>query len=129
MAERLTDSMVRELPTPATGNRLTYDADVKGFAVRTTAAGAKAFVVNYRVGGRERRITIGNFGDWTVRAARDHAKTLKRQIDRGEDPMAQRDEDRTAKTVDQLCDLFQTDHLHSRRPTTREDYLSLIRLY
>jgi integrase len=129
MAERLTDGLVRELVAPTVGNRITYDLDVKGFGVRITAAGAKAFVVNYRAAGRERRITIGSFGDWTVKAARDHAKSLKRQIDVGEDPMAERHEQRAAKTIDQLCDLFERDHLPSRRASTREDYLSLMRLY
>ena len=46
---------------PAVGNRITYDEEVKGFGVRITSAGAKAFILNYRAAGRERRITIGSF--------------------------------------------------------------------
>src|ERR1700722_11204416 len=129
MAEKITDKSVRTLAAPAAGNRITYDEEVKGFGVRVTAAGAKAFVVNYRAAGRERRITIGSFPDWSVKAARDHAKSLKRRIDVGEDPMAERHDQRAAKTIDQLCDLFEKDHLSSRRASTREDYLSLMRLY
>jgi hypothetical protein len=73
VADKLTDSLVKKLPTPATGNRVTYDADVKG--VRVTAAGARAFVLNYRTrAGRERRYTIGAFPDWRTTAARDEAK-------------------------------------------------------
>ena len=68
MAERLTDKVVRALPAPATGNKLHYDAEVKGFAARVTAAGARAFVLNYRAGGRERRYTIGSFPEWTTAA-------------------------------------------------------------
>ena len=61
----LTDSAVKRLPPPARGNRITYDTAVKGFGCRVTAAGARAFILNYRTNaGRERRYTIGAFPDW-----------------------------------------------------------------
>ena len=87
MTEKLTDRTVRTLTPPAIGNRIHYDTEVAGFGIRITAAGAKSFVLNYRAGGRERRITIGSFPDWTVQAAREEAKALKRRVDIGEDPM------------------------------------------
>ncbi|WP_198157580.1 hypothetical protein [Methylobacterium nodulans] len=43
MAARITETLVKSLPSPARGNRITYDTDLKGFGVRVTAAGAKAF--------------------------------------------------------------------------------------
>src|ERR1700676_5393992 len=85
------DRLVRELPAPASGNRITYDRGgkepVKGFGIRVTAAGAKAFVLNYTIAGRERRLTIGGYPAWSVAAARDRAKSLRRRIDNGEDPL------------------------------------------
>src|SRR5262245_46291769 len=87
MAERLSDGLIKKLPTPATGNKLHYDAEVKGFACRVTAAGQRSFVLNYRAAGRERRYTIGSFPDWSTTAAREEAKALKKRVDRGEDPM------------------------------------------
>ena len=129
MAGHLTDNGVKAIPAPATGNRITYDSGVKGFGVRVTSAGARSFILNYRASGRERRITIGSFPDWSVKAARDHAKALKRKVDVGEDPMADREEERDAKTITDLCDRFEAEHLPNRRETTQEDYRSLIRLY
>lgn len=129
MAERLTDQMVRNLPSPPSGNRVTYDTEVRGFGIRVTAAGAKAFVLNYRSGRRERRITIGSFPDWTTKAARERAKDLKRQIDSGEDPMGERHAHRAAPTVNDLADRFEAEHLSKRRPATRIDYLSILRLH
>lgn len=58
---KLTDAAVRNLPPPAAGNRITYDAAVRGFGARVTSAGARSFVLNYRHGARERRITIGSY--------------------------------------------------------------------
>ena len=128
LAGRLADSLVRALPAPPTGNRISYDEEVKGFGFRITAAGARSFILNYRAYGRERRITIGSFPDWAVKAAREQARSLKRQIDIGEDPMADRDEDRSARSVAQFCDLFEAEYLPSRR-TPPGGLPSLIRLY
>ena len=61
MAERLTDAWVRRLAIPERGSRITYGSETTGFGCRVTAAGAYAFVLNYWIAGRERRITIGAF--------------------------------------------------------------------
>jgi integrase len=128
MAQRLTDSIVKALPAPEKGNRITYDADVKGFGIRVTAAGGRAYILNYRTrGGRERRFTIGSFPDWKTSAARTEAGELKKRVDRGEDPMADVEADRTAKTVADLCQRFEDEHLPKTRPATERDYKALIR--
>ena len=129
MADRLTDKLVKTMALPECGNRITYDGEVKGFGIRVTSAGARAFVLNYYAGGRERRITIGSYPDWSVSGARDRARELKREVDNGADPMAQRHEERAAPTVADLADRFEAEHLAKRRKTTVTDYLSILRLY
>jgi integrase len=129
MAEKLTDTAVKDLAPPAAGNRITYDTEVKGFGVRITKAGAKAFILNYRAGGNEKRITIGSYPDWHVNDARKEAKAMKRRIDVGEDPMADRHADRAAPTMNDLADRFEAEHLSKRRPTTQVDYRAILRLY
>ena len=112
MSQKLTDTIVKSLPSPATGNRIEYDTEVKGFGCRVTAAGARSFVLNYRThGGRERRYTIGSFPDWTASAARAEAKELKKRIDRGEDPLAEVEAKRAAPTVADMCERFEAEHL------------------
>ena len=125
--QKLDEKAVRSLQPPASGNRITYDSEVKGFGIRMTAAGAKAFVLNYRAAGRERRITIGNVPDWSVSGARDRAKELRRRIDVGEDPMGERHEDRAAPTIDDLAEQFDAEHLSRRRETTAKEYRSMLR--
>src|SRR5205823_2036679 len=103
----LTENQGKALEPPANGNRIVYDGGkdaVRGFGIRITAAGARAFVLNYRAGMRERRITIGGFPDWSVKAAREQGRSLRRQIDSGSDPMAERHEGRSAPTMDDLAD-------------------------
>jgi integrase len=123
MAQRLDTQLVKALEAPATGNRIVYDSEVKGFGCRITAAGAKAFILNYRAGGRERRYTIGAFPDWSVVAARNEAASLKREIDRGRDPMAEREHERQAPTVAELCNRYLAEHVgeHNKARTQAEN--------
>lgn len=126
MAERLTDTIVKSLPAPASGNRITYDSECKGFGVRVTKAGARAFVLNYRTrSGKERRYTIGSHPDWKVAAARQEARDLKIRVDRGDDPMAEVEAGRTAKSVSDLWERFEEEHLPKKRESTRRDYKAL----
>jgi integrase len=121
---KLTENLLRKLPTPETGNRIAYDDDVKGFGCRVTAAGGRAFILNYRrkLDGRERRYTIGNHPDWSVTAAREEAKRLKRLVDGGSDPVGEQEDNLAAPTVADLCARFETDYLPRRRPLTQRDY-------
>lgn len=128
MAQKLSDAIVKDLPIPPKGNKITYDSDVKGFGVRVTAAGARAFILNYRTRtSRERRYTIGAYPDWKTAAAREEAKELKKRIDVGEDPMAEVEADRDAKTVADLCQRFEEEHLAKKRPATQRDYKALMK--
>jgi len=120
MAERITDKLVRELALPAKGNAIIYDNKVSGFGIRVTAAGVKSFVLTYRnTEGRERRLTIGRYGEWTVELARKHAGDLKRKISLGDDPLADRIKIRTAPTVNDLTDRYIEDHLPRKRPSSQ----------
>src|SRR5215471_187105 len=94
---RLTDRAIKSLPLPASGNEITFDTLVKGLGVRVTAAGARSFILTYRrKDGLQRRTTIGAFPDWTVAAAREEAKRLKRDIDGGGDPVGKERAEREA---------------------------------
>ena len=123
MAIKLTDAIVKALPPPKTGEKITYDAAVKGFGVRVTAAGAKAFVLNYRTKlGRERRYTIGRFPNWKTSPARTEALALRRVIDQGGDPLGDIHAGRQAPTIADLCTRFEAEHLPRLRPSTRKSY-------
>jgi integrase len=121
---RLTDKIVKQLCAPGRGNKVTYDAEIKGFGCRVTAAGGRAFVLNYRRkgDGRERRYTIGNFPDWGTAAAREEAKRLKREVDAGGDPVGAHQESRAAATVADLADRFLQEYAPRKRPSTQRDY-------
>lgn len=104
-----------------------FDEEVSGFGLCIYTSGRKAFLLIYRVAGRQRWLTIGNFPDWTVTAARAEAKRLKRKIDRGIDPLADRQEARGAATVRELIDRFVDEHLPKLAARNAADQTSMLR--
>lgn len=125
MAERLTDrSIKKELP-PARGQRLIWDSEIKGFALRLTKGGAKSFILDYRAEGRQRRITIGAYPDWSVAAARQAAKTLKRDVDQGQDPMGDRHVGRAAPTLQDLWERYDVEYLPRKAARAQTDERSM----
>jgi integrase len=107
---RLTNKFVAAL-TFAAGPFWDNDPRATGFGVRPYAGGGKSFFIDYRIDGRQRRFTIGPYPRWSADAARERAKELRRQIDRGHDPAGSKRERRTAPTIQDLIDRYIADHL------------------
>src|SRR5262245_40850808 len=108
----LTDSAIKKLPVPAKGKKISYDATVPGFGVSVFASGVKSFLLSYSTkAGRERRITLGRFGDWTTVAARSKARELRREIDNGGDPLGDIEDARAAPSMGELLDRFLEEHV------------------
>lgn len=118
----ITEKLVKSLTPPRGGNVIHYDDDIPGFGVRITAQGSVAFVLNYRVNSRERRFTIGKYPVWSALAARDEAKLLRRAIDDGQDPMAEREAAAGEPLVADLADkIMQAREKKKRAATLRND--------
>ncbi len=80
--------------TPDTKDAYLWDDELKGFGLKTTPAGKKVYLVQYRIGGRNgrtRRVTIGAHGTLTPEQARVEARRVLGQIASGADPAAERD--------------------------------------
>jgi integrase len=113
-AQKLSEETIKRLAVPATGNSITYFAGAviqgakvpRGFGVRVTAAGARAFILNYRLRGREHRFTIGAWPDWSALKAVREARNLRQRVDRGENPLLDRAPAPATKTVSNVIDDF-----------------------
>lgn len=86
----ITKRSVEALKPPAEGSQLHWDDALPGFGVRTWASGTKTFILQRRIKGRDRRLTLGRFGPVTVEQARREAKRLIGEIVTGHDPVAER---------------------------------------
>lgn len=112
---RLTDKIVKAIAPPTSGSRITYCGDLPGFGVCVTARGVKTFVLNYVTAqGHERRMKIGGYPAWSAAAARDQAQRLKRDVDLGGDPKADRDQLRSEPSLLDVWRRYEAEHLPKR---------------
>ena len=124
---KLSEETVKRLPIPDTGNRVTYFAGAtiqgakapRGFGVRVTANGTRAFVLNYRLRGREHRFTIGAWPDWSALKAVREARNLRQRVDRGENPIEDRTPSPTTVTVASILDDFMARHVRNKNQPLR----------
>jgi len=122
--------MVDKLPVPIMSGKNTAqkrycDDTLKGFGVRVTSGGTKAFYVEKLVGNKLRRITIGRYPELTVEQARKEAQKMLGKIATGIDPIAERKE-RRAKSVT-LQQVF-ADYLNARKSLKQSTILDYKRL-
>src|SRR5438045_6889875 len=112
--KKLNEETIRRMRVPATGNSITYFAGAtvqgvkapRGFGVRVTAGGSRAFVLNYRLRGREHRFTIGAWPDWSALKAVREARNLRQRVDRGENPIEDHVPSPATASVASLLDEF-----------------------
>lgn len=95
---------------------IVWDGVVHGFAARRQKGAAVAYILKYRtLEGRQRWHTIGRHGaPWTPTTARGKAQELLGEVAKGRDPAADRQAQRNAKTVGELCDVYLADALAGR---------------
>ena len=85
---RITKRAVDAL-SPGDKDQFLWDTEVSGFGLKVTPKGARTYVVQYRMGGREtpaQRRTIGKHGVWTPDTGREEARRVLRLVDQGTDP-------------------------------------------
>lgn len=117
---QFTKRTLDRLPLPQTGYAMHWDDTLRGFGVRVTSTGIKAFIYQRRIQGRDRRITIGRYGELTVDQARREAQRLAGEIASGKNPIAEKQRRCMAEvTLKQAFDAY----LASRplKQSTRQD--------
>lgn len=129
---RITKSFVDkvEIPRPKPDQTSTQDfyrdEAIPGFGLRVTSGGAKSFIVEKRVNGRVKRITLGRYGNLTVEQARTEAMKILGKVATGGDPIAEKRE-RYARSVS-LLQVF-NDYLKTRKDlkeSTINDYTKIM---
>ncbi len=95
MRTKLTPAFVQKARAePGKERTLFWDADMPGFGLVVTASAHRSFVVQYRAGGRSRRMTIDSV--LGLAAARKQARSLLGEVAKDRDPLQAR---RTAITL------------------------------
>jgi integrase len=69
---------------------IAFDADVPGFGVRLRAGGSKTYVFQYKLGAKQRRLTLGPVTAFDLGKARAVAKDLYARVRLGGDPAGEK---------------------------------------
>ena len=117
---KLTKSFVDRLSVTGQ-DYVAWCSDVIGFGVRVRPSGARSFVCQYRVGGRNsvaRKVTIGSVAKLTVDEARAEARRILANAELGTDLGAEKAAKNAEMTVADLCDLYLREGVSKKRPST-----------
>ena len=87
-----------------------WDATLPGFGARIYPNNKKAFVLSYRVNGRKRFMTLGNYGVLTLVQAKDLARRHLVGVIDGNDPLENRKKAAKGETVKDLCTAYLEQH-------------------
>ena len=125
---RLTKSFIERLSTPRLHGpgkprqKIYRDDALPGFGLRITSGGARSYIVEKRVNGINRRVTIGRYGQITLEQARNKAFSVLGDMIQGIDPL-EANHDRNIKNIT-ILECY-NDYLklrHNLTPTTIADY-------
>lgn len=135
-AMRLTKREIDRLAAPESGDRIVFDDDVKGFALRITAKGARVFLFQFWQGGRNHRLRLGTYPDLTPAQARRLAEAERVKVAGGRNPVADRKVAAVAEkaraeadafTVAALVDAWEAGALRDARPRYRAEATRALR--
>jgi integrase len=125
---KLTKAAVARLTLPAGKDEaIIFDDEVKGFGIRLRAGGKKTWIVQYRIGTKQRRVTLGDVRKLDSDAARASAKERLAQVTLGEDPQKAKIEARAraSVTLGAMVDVY----IAKKESSVRYNTLRGIKLY
>ncbi len=128
---KLTKRLIESLETCGR-DYFVWDDELKRFGVRVLRSGRKAFVIQYRVERRSRRMNLGEFGVVTPDAARTRALQALAQVAAGIDPMNEKRAAQNAITVARLSEIFETRHIDLNprlKASTGREYRHALKRY
>lgn len=97
---RLTVQSVARLTLPSGKSELiVFDDDLPGFGLRLRAGGKRVWIIQYRVGPKQRRVTLGSVETIDLGKARKRAKDLLAEKQLGGDPQADKFEAKARAAV------------------------------
>src|SRR5215203_337466 len=109
---KLTQASIARLPTDKP-DAVYYDDDLPGFGIRIRAGGSRNFIVRYRLGGLERRHTVGSVSVLSVEEARKKARKVLVAVDEGRDPSVEKASKRASASL--LFSSVAADYLEAKQ--------------
>lgn len=121
---KLTKSFVKGISFPERGQIIIRDDQLPGFGLRMTP-GSKTYIVEARVNGVARRLTLGKDGVLTPATARKKARRMQAMMAAGKDPTLEKQRKKTVSvTLQDVLDHYLS--VRNLRPNTVRAYRFMI---
>jgi len=105
-----------------------FDDELSGFGLRVLPSGRKNLILQYRIGTRTRRLTLGYYPAITAEQARDKAFKNLAAIRDGEDPMQEKQAFAACPSMKEYFQRFMEIHAAVHlKPCTRQRYEGIIK--
>jgi integrase len=133
-ATKLTAAVIDKIATPPKGARVERsDWFAPGLLLRVNDRGARSWLVQYRLAGKQTKIGIGDYPALSIKDARERAREVRDLAERGVDPKLARDaraaqERRATETFSHLADAF-LDSWSPRGKNTKREMAATIALH
>ncbi len=126
--QNLTDKKIQSL-RPGQRRAEYWDKSLPAFGVRITPNGEKTFCIMYRIGGKQRRHTLGVYPKLSLAKARDMARAAFELVRKGRDPVQEKKaeeakalKERTeARMFSQLARQYLEEYAKPNKRSWRED--------
>ena len=122
---KLTKNLIENSILPLKGQQFLWDSELRGFGVRLTPAG-RTYIIQGRVNGVSRRVSLGRHGVITLQEARKKAKKALSAMLEGIDPAIEKKRSEAyAKTLREITDEYLKDR-PDMKSSSRADVLKHI---
>ena len=114
---RLTKAIVERLGLPpGRSDKIYFDDDLPGFGLRLREGGKRSWIAQYRVGSKQRRVTVGTVKTTSLDAARNQARSVLAKVHLGGDPQAEKAERRARAsiTIGAMAERYLAEHAVKR---------------
>ncbi|WP_375210087.1 tyrosine-type recombinase/integrase [Hyphomonas jannaschiana] len=106
MKRKITKRLIDSL-TAGDSPFVVWDTELRGFGLKVSNSNLKSFILKYRnAHGRQRKPTIGRYGEMTIEEARRLAAQMKVQVSQGQDPSAERKRQRMQIKLNDFADVY-----------------------
>jgi Arm DNA-binding domain len=130
---KLTQQTIARLALPADkSDAIFFDDDLPGFGLRVRAGGKRSWIVQYRIGAKQRRLSIGDVRKVSADLARKEAKNRLARVELGFDPQQEKYDTRAAagQTVGKLVEEYLARrHYETGKDPVRQNSYEAIALY
>ncbi len=116
---KISDKLMSDITKPDRGQKIYRDSELKGFGLRVTP-GSMSYIVESRVNGSSRRVTIGKCDEMTPEKARREARRILGEMSQNKVPTAKQ----STVTLREVRDQFL--EVRKLKPNSVRSYRSLL---